>query len=353
MRAATIDGCHWGVDAAVAMAARYPRLRYMGSKYRLVPHLAAVFHEINGRTALDAFAGSGVVAYTLKALGYQVTTNDFMNFSNIITRATVVNQATRLVAADVARICGPAADDRSFIAQTFDGLYFTADDRAFLDTAWSHIDLMDGHRRDLAISALVLAAARKQPRGVFTFTDLRYDDGRRDLHLPLRQHFAERVDDYNRVVFDSGHPCAAYCGDVFDLDPAGYDLVYLDPPYAPPRDDNCYIKRYHFLEGLSVYWRGMEIMQGTKTKKLTKRFTPFSYRHTVTEALERLFQRFHRSTIVLSYSSNAVPGPETIEQLLRAVKGDVQVKSIDHRYSFGTHSQATRRRVDEYLFIGR
>ena len=29
------------------------------------------------------------------------------------------------------------------------------------------------------------------------------------------------------------------------------DLVYLDPPYAPPSDDNDYIKRYHFLEGLS------------------------------------------------------------------------------------------------------
>jgi DNA adenine methylase/adenine-specific DNA-methyltransferase len=351
--ATIIDGYHWGPDAAVAMAARYPRLRYMGSKYRLVPHLAPVFREIDGRTALDAFTGSGVVAYTMKALGYRVTTNDFLNFSNIISRATVVNQSTLLPSDEVARICGPAADDRSFISRTFDGLYFTADDRAFLDSAWSNIESLRGPHRDLAIAALVLAAARKQPRGVFTFTDLRYDDGRRDLHLPLREHFAERVADYNRVVFDSGQPCAAVCGDVFDLDSAGYDLVYLDPPYAPVRDDNCYIKRYHFLEGLSVYWRDLEIMEGTRTKKLTKRFTPFSYRHSVTAALERLFQHFHASTIVLSYSSNAVPGPETIERLLREVKGHVEVRRIDHRYSFGTHDTARRRQVVEYLFIGR
>ena len=35
---------------------------------------------------------------------------------------------------------------------------------------------------------------------------------------------------------------------------AGADLVYLDPPYAPPRDDNDYLKRYWFLEGLATYW---------------------------------------------------------------------------------------------------
>ena len=53
--------------------------------------------------------------------------------------------------------------------------------RSFLDSAWSHIDRMSGHRQALAISALVLSAARRQPRGVFTVTGHRYDDGRRDL----------------------------------------------------------------------------------------------------------------------------------------------------------------------------
>jgi DNA adenine methylase/adenine-specific DNA-methyltransferase len=129
--------------------------------------------------------------------------------------------------------------------------------------------------------------------------------------------------------------------------------VYLDPPYAPPRDDNCYIKRYHFLEGLSVYWRGMTILENTITKKLEKRYTPFSYKHTVSGALLQTFERFAESTIVLSYSSNAVPDAETIEMLLRSVKERVEVRSVDHRYHFGTHRQARRREVAEYIFIGR
>ena len=60
-------------------------------------------------------------------------------------------------------------------------------------------------------------------------------------------------------------------------------VVYIDPPYAPPHDDNCYIKRYHFLEGLAVYWKGLRIMEGTKSKKLEKRFTSFSYKRTIVD----------------------------------------------------------------------
>jgi adenine-specific DNA-methyltransferase len=127
--------------------------------------------------------------------------------------------------------------------------------------------------------------------------------------------------------------------------------VYLDPPYAPPSDDNCYVKRYHFLEGLSVYWRGQTILEHTQTKKLAKPFTPFSYKRTVVAALASLFEKFQKSAIVLSYSSNAVPDAATIEALLRNTKDSVEVRRLDHRYSFGTHVAARRRMADEYLFI--
>lgn len=339
------------VESAIARASAFPRLRYMGSKYKLVPHLATLFHQLGGTTALDAFSGSGVVAYMLKALDYAVTSNDFLAFPQVIAEVTVTNQREHLTAADVERIVGPSADDRDFIQRTFDGLYFTAEDREFLDSAWSHVATLKGAKRAIAISALVLAAARKQPRGVFTFTDLRYDDGRRDLHLPLRQHFVEAAEAYNSVVFE-GQRCQALQGDALQLEGGSFDVVYLDPPYAPPRDDNCYIKRYHFLEGLAVYWEGLTILDRTKTKKLEKRYTPFSYKHTVTAALLETFERFRDSTLVLSYSSNAVPDAETIEKLMRSVKHDVRVISIDHRYHFGTHALAQRRSVAEYLFVG-
>lgn len=339
----------------VAHAQQFPRLRYMGSKYRLLPHLERVFAEIGGETAVDAFSGSGVVSYLLKVQGFEVMSNDFLSFPAVIAAATVQNSSVRLDSDLIDQICGPPADDRDFIQTKFDGLYFTPEDRRFLDSAWSHIDTLKGHRRDLAIAALVLSAARKQPRGVFTFTDgTKYADGRRDLQLTLCEHFRERAADYNATVFSNGKRSRARRGEVFDIPHTAPDLVYLDPPYAPPSDDNDYIKRYHFLEGLSVYWRGVNIMENTKTKKLEKRFTPFAYKRTIEDALLRSFEHFEEAgAIVLSYSSNAIPDATRIRDLLGKVKPHVEVLAIDHKYSFGTHVAAARRDVSEYLFIGR
>jgi adenine-specific DNA-methyltransferase len=342
-------------DAAALTAALYPRIRYMGSKYKLLPHLAKVFAEVGGRTALDAFSGSGVVSYLLKRQGFFVTANDMLEFPGTLATAAVVNDSTRLTAGDVARITGAAADDRDFIRKTFAGVFFTADDLAFLDSAWSHICTMREHKRALAISALILSAARKQPRGVFTISgDLsNYDDGRRDLRMSMRDHFVEHVDDYNRAVF-SGPAAHVTRTEASQMEAQPYDVVYLDPPYAPPSDDNCYIKRFHFLEGLSRYWEGDALMLGTLTKKLPKPVTGYSNKRTIVEAFRDTFKRFaDAGTIVLSYGSNALPDKETITSLLLEVKRDIEVRAIPHTYHYGTHQTAARRSVHEYIFIAR
>ena len=342
-------------DAAALTASLYPRIRYMGSKYKLLPHLAEVFSEVGGQTALDAFSGSGVVSYLLKRQGFAVTANDMLEFPGVLASATVVNNSTLLTADDVERMTGQAADDRDFIRKTFAGVFFSPDDLAFLDSAWSHISKMDGDKRALAISALVLSAARKQPRGVFTISgDLSsYDDGRRDLRISMRDHFIEHSGDYNRAVF-SGPLAQVARQEASQMETRSYDLVYLDPPYAPPSDDNCYIKRFHFLEGLSRYWDGDKLMMHTRTKKLPKPVTGYSNKRTIVEAFRDTFKRFRDSgAIVLSYGSNALPDKETITNLLLEVKGDVEVRAIPHTYHYGTHQTAARRSVDEYIFIAR
>jgi len=331
----------------------YPRLRYMGSKYRVISTLIDIFSSLQFTTALDGFSGSGVVAYALKAMGKQVTTNDFLEFPATVARAAIENPGINLETLEVQDLLQPNLDGRAFISRTFKGLYFPREDLEFLDSAWSHIDLLPRYKRDIAISALCLAAARKQPRGVFTITDLRYNDGRRSMRMPLRELFVEAVLDYNRVVIKDGPPARAICSDVFALEPAGFDLVYLDPPYAPPRDDNDYIKRYHFLEGLSVYWRGQTIMEETSTKKIVKRFTPFGYKRTIHKALRTMFELFSGSTIVLSYSTNSVPEESEVIDLLRSVKEKVDVYAVEHRYSFGTHAAAHRREARELIFVAR
>lgn len=331
----------------------YPRLRYMGSKYKMLPNLSSILSNIPFDTALDAFSGSGVVSYALKEMGKEVVSNDFLTFSSTIGKALIENKMETLTKHDLELLLSPNKDGRDFIQRTFHNLYFPQEDHAFLDATWSHLNEISQYKRAIAISAMCLAAARKQPRGVFTITDVRYDDGRRAMHTKLIDLFLEAAEQYNSAVFDNGKANRSICSDVFDIDPTNFDLVYFDPPYAPPKDDADYIKRYHFLEGLSVYWQDLNIMENTKTKKIEKRFTPFAYKRTVREALRALFNKFKHSTIVLSYSSNSIPDEKELYSILREVKSNVEVYSIPHQYSFGTHLAATRRQVNEYIFVGR
>lgn len=329
----------------------------MGSKYRLLPWLHEVLSEYRFASALDAFSGSGSVAYLLKAMGKRVVTNDFLNFCYSIARAIIENNVTTLRPTQIERLLAPSPSARTFIQDTFSGVFFTPSDLVFLDNTWSNITrLRDGHARALAISALVRACVKRQPRGVFTVSGdpNRYDDGRRDLRLSLREHFREQVDVYNAAVFDNGKPNLALHRDIFELNPDALDvdLVYMDPPYVPRSDDNCYMKRYHFVEGLSCYWQGYRIMADTRVKKIEKKYTPFSYRRTAIGAFTGLFNVFRRQIVVLSYSSNGYPDLNTLVDLLRTSGKSVKVFQHDHRYHFGNHNSVKRAAVTEYLIVG-
>lgn len=332
----------------------YPQLRFMGSKHRLLPWIERVLDELEFETALDAFSGSGCVSYLLKTMGKSVHSNDFLRFTGDLTRATVANSSEILTPSDVGHLCSEPATKRHFIETTFSGIFFSDDDNRFLDDVWGHLGALSEAKRSLALASLYRACLKKQPRGVFSVSGLgRYDDGRRDLRLSLREHFKESVGIFNALVFDNGRVHATTRGDVFELRGSQAELVYLDPPYVPRSDDNCYIKRYHFLEGLSSYWEGADFHPTSKVKKLRKRYTPFSYRRDAIDAFDRLFETFRDQTIVLSYSSSGYPDLEVLLSLLHRYKSDVSVHEEQHRYHFGTHRGVSPDRavVSEYLIV--
>jgi adenine-specific DNA-methyltransferase len=250
----------------------FPQLRYMGSKYRLLGWIAEELSSLRFDTAIDAFSGSGAVSYLLKTLGKKVFSNDFLHFSYIISKGAVENSATLLSPDDVGFLLSRNRSAPTFIQDTFRDIFFVAKDLRFLDEISANIRAMeDPYKRALALACLLRSCVKKQPRGVFTVSGdpRRYDDGRRDLKLTIREHFLEQVDVYNNIVFDNGTQCLSFNCDVMSFDQDFYkaDLVYLDPPYVPRSDDNCYVKRYHFLEGLSKYWENEEILLNTKVRK--------------------------------------------------------------------------------------
>ncbi|MEX2444135.1 MAG: DNA adenine methylase [Alkalispirochaeta sp.] len=335
----------------------FPLIRYMGSKSRLLPWISEVLQKLEFDSVLDAFAGSGAVAYLCKAMGKRVLTNDFLHFSHILTKAVIENDTMQIEPEHLKILLADDSSAPDFIRTTFDGIFFSSEDLQFLDLVSHNIrKLDDQYLRALALSSLIRSSVKKQPRGVFTISGdtSRYDDGRRDMRLSLREHFLEQISHYNEAVFSTGSDHLSFNMDIFDFDERFYrpDLVYLDPPYVPKSDDNCYVKRYHFLEGLSKYWADEEILYDTKVHKIKKKYTPFSYRRTADEAFHHLFRKFSESTIVLSYSSNGYPSLDVLESMLGQYKKRIDVYQRPHRYHFGTHGAVKRAMVDEYLIVG-
>ena len=333
----------------------YPPTRYMGSKEKLLPYIKSVVENFKFDSAADLFAGSGVVGYMFKTMGKRVFSNDYMAMSAMYGKAIIENSTIKLSEREIDRLFAPNSKADSFVQDTFQGLYYSDSDNAVIDLVRSNIrKISDPHKKAIALSALIRACLKKRARGVFTYTGLRYDDGRADLVMSMEEQVRNAALAINEAVFDNGQECKARFGDAMQARWKA-DLFYIDPPYFSPLSDNEYVRRYHFVEGLARDWDGVEMQWHTKTRKFKSYPTPFSSRIGATDAFDRLFRKLKDSIIVVSYSSNSLPTKDEIVHLMAKYKRHVEVVDIDHRYSFanqGHKAADIRNQVKEYLFVG-
>ena len=333
----------------------YPPTRYMGSKRKLINSIWGAMERFSPTTALDLFSGSGIVSYMLKTQGVQVVSNDYMAMSAVFSKALIENNNVILSEDKARTLINPNTNNDGFVSSTFQGLYFTDAENKQIDDMRKNIaDLDNEYERAIAMMALIRACIKKRPRGIFTYTGNRYDDGRKDLRKSLSDQFLEAVQIINKAVFDNKKNNQSINGNALEIDVLKPDLVYMDPPYYSKHSDNEYVRRYHFLEGLARDWNGVEIQQNTKTKKFKSYPTPFSTEQGAIEAFRTLFERYSESVIVVSYSSNSLPTRDEIVALLAEHKKHVDIIPIDHKYSFGNQRDAKTHRnsVTEYIFVG-
>ena len=100
----------------------FPRFRYEGSKFRLLPWIHDTLQDLDFETATDAFSSSGDVFYLLKSVGKQIRANEALNFPSVLTAATVANPTTCLNVEDLECLLSRKArkSDERFIGRTFE-----------------------------------------------------------------------------------------------------------------------------------------------------------------------------------------------------------------------------------------
>ncbi|MCL4253693.1 MAG: DNA adenine methylase [Anaerolineae bacterium] len=323
----------------------FPSTRYQGSKRALVNWIWDNVSHLKFDSVLDVFGGTGAVSYLFKNAGKRVIYNDALAFNWMIGKALIENRSETLSDADLDAILIPNSDMHypDFIQKTFQNIYFTDDENAWLDKVVHHIDhtLTNSYRQAIARFALCQACIIKRPYNLFHRANLyirtakveRSFGNKTTWDTPFEVHFRKFVAEANRAIFDNHQPNSAIQTDAL-MTPVGADLVYIDPPYLNQHGTGVdYRDFYHFLEGMMNYddWHA-HIDYHSKHRRLTPQESDWNQPKTILSAFEKLIARHQNSILVISYRDDGIPSKADLIALLKSYKSEVHEAQKSQQY---------------------
>ncbi len=343
-----------------SVIASFPKTRYYGSKRRLLGWIYHALKDLSFNTVLDGFGGTASVSLLFKMMGKQVNFHDGLLCNTISAQALLADKMPFSEIAEAYAFIDQIKPNQGLISKTFSGMYYTDEENIWLDGAAKAIhQITDPIKRSIYLYCLFQACLKKRPFNLFHRANLNLRLNRNVTRsfgnwVTWEKSFSELMkgsfQDIQVVIKPAKQSVNILPhGDIARLE-AGYDLVYLDPPYvrqSGTSDD--YLKRYHFLEGLSKYREWHEAINQNSSIKAFKPISHISEWQHKREFRERLFDvvnKHSQSIVVLSYLVGAYPSEEEIEEYFRKKFRYVNILKRDL-----FHALAKEKKI-ELLFIG-
>ncbi len=316
--------------------------------------------EYNFSSCLDAFGGTGSVAYRLKQEGKQVAYNDLLRFNYQFGLALIENNNVRLNSEEINWILQRHLDTDypSFTRDNFKDIYYTDEENSWIDQTITNIRKLENpYKFALAFFALCQACIIKRPYNLFhrknlylRFADVERSFGNKTTwDKPFKDWFRLFITEVNNAVFSNDQDCRSLNFDVYEV-PDQYDLVYIDTPYITRKSVSVdYYWFYHFLEGLAMYeqW-GEHIDFESKHRRLKPIKSDWVQKNRIHIAFDRIFKKFADSILVISYRSDGIPSEAELVSMLRKYKPSVRVEHFgQYKYVLSKNSQSS-----EILIIG-
>jgi len=319
--------------------------RYQGSKRKLLEWIWANVEDLHFDSVLDVFGGTGAVSHLFKTAGKQVTYNDSLSFNWNIGLALIQNADIHLTAPEIDLILQPQSDIHypNFIQSTFQNIYFTDEENAWLDRIVYHIDHLLDHpiKQAIARFALFQSCIAKRPYNLFHRANLymrlahveRSFGNKATWDTPFEVHFRAFIQEANQAIFDNQRANLALNVDALAT-PVGADLVYIDPPYLNAKGIGVdYRDFYHFLEGLTAYqeWP-TQIDYHSKHKRLLRQESSWNDAKDILTAFEKIIAHHRESILVISYRDDGIPSKNELLKLLRSYKQTVHEAEKSQKY---------------------
>ena len=306
----------------------FPTTRYYGSKKRLLDWISSAVKELEFNTVLDVFGGTATVSLLFKSLGKKVTYNDILKSSRLQAMALLSNRCGETAPELIEKFCESVSPVFGLVSENFKDTFYTTQENEWLDGA---ILALHNNLDELEFASIFYclqqACIQKRPFNLFHRKNhyLRENNGRDTKFgnwATWERSFTELMMrasiELKKTRWASPYePEILPCTDAVNLK-AGYDLVYLDPPYIPAnRQDISYLERYHFLEGMAEPNTWLEKIDWCKPSRTFYKTDVIRSWNTKSSFKNNLFDlvTVHKNSIVvLSYVDDAHPPLEEIEE---------------------------------------
>jgi adenine-specific DNA-methyltransferase len=322
---------------------------YIGSKQKLVEWIWKHTPEDVG-SVIDAFSGSGVVAYMYKTKGLRVVANDRLHYCHHAARAIIENNGVRISQEELDALLADNPKAGTFVRDNFKGLFFADGVHGVIDTIRANIDALSGYKRDIALFAL--GKTCMSGKGGFGHFSSSTDYGKRqDTPEEFKERFADNIARINALVFDNGKECKASRKDVNEtLADAKVDLAYFDPPYATEFSTTNYEKSYHFVEGLMTYWDGLTLVDDSKTHHYETDHKTVTKANAAEFISTFLASAKHIPNWLISYRDHAYPNEDEMRNIISSSGMSSRMQSQQHKYHISSRHSENSQAI-ERLFI--
>ena len=291
-----------------------------------------------------------------------VSYHDGLQFNEDVGR-TVLAQEQSVSRSDLLYFLKTVTPRVGVISKLFEGVFYTTAENMWLDGFCIQLNeaKLSLAQKSLLRYLLYQACLRKRPFNIFHRANLglRTNGGikrsfgnlatwERSFDLHMLQAYEElpcNAPEYQR-------PSTILSSRNAEEVPAGYDLVYIDPPYISleeRRNWDDYWRRYHFLEGLARYHEWEQLIDLSSNIRLFQApewITVWSRRRTFTDRLFSLIERHSSSIVLFSYVKHAYPHDSIIQSFLESKFSDVSIHTRMHNHAL------SRSQKRELLFIG-
>jgi adenine-specific DNA methylase len=346
-----------------------PTTRYQGSKRKILPWIYRNIRNLEFQTVLDGFGGTGSVSYLFKLMGKQVTFNDAL-LSNYQTGiALIENDDVKLNTNDLNYILHKNGFNYpNFIQKTFKDIYYLNHENKWLDIVIKNIYMLskkyDGDllrkKQALAFHLLFQACLAKRPYNLFhrknlsmRVTNVKRNFGnKKTWDTSFELLYLRFWHEISNEIFSNKLHNIVKCEDILKIRKNDYNLVYLDPPYFRSKRDKPidYYSMYHFLEGILNYDKWRECINYAKKNRPLIIKKSFWNKNSVEDNLNRIFNKFQDSIIVLSYGEPGYPSIKSIKELLFQYKKEIEIHRRSYAYSLN-HSFKNGNKSYEILII--